>query len=160
MYNLHRKHNNPAVLVGPLSLTLMDCAQLSIRTQIQIYLETIFGVEFIHNGHTYIRAISPFEFVSCFRLTDELTYQLSQHCNSFCMDATIPVISLAQIFKQIRERCIHVRSCNFKICKPNQFAAPAACVQTFLNSAVGVRMPSHKVWVKEYTEDPKLPAVL
>jgi hypothetical protein len=76
------------------------------------------------------------------------------------MDSAIPAISSAWIFEQILKRFIHVRSSNFRICKPNQFAAPAACVQTFLNGAVGVRMPSHEVWVKEYMEDPELSAIL
>jgi hypothetical protein len=76
------------------------------------------------------------------------------------MDVAIPAISSAQIFKQILKHCIHVHSRNFKICKPNQFAAPGACIQTLLNGAVGVRMPSHEVWVKEYMEDPELLAIL
>jgi hypothetical protein len=160
MYNLHRKHNNPAVFVGSAVIDTNGLCPAFNRNMNSNLLENYFGMEFIHNGHTYILAIPPFKFVLCFRLTDELRYQLSQHCNSFCMDAAIPAISLAWIFEQILEHCIHVHSHNFEIYKPNQFATPAACVQTFLNGAVGVWMPSCEVWVKEHTEDPELSALL
>jgi len=76
------------------------------------------------------------------------------------MDAAIPAISLARIFKQVLDRCLHIRSRNFEICEPNQYAAPAAYVETYLNGAIGIRMPSRDVWVKPDTEDPELSAVL
>jgi hypothetical protein len=76
------------------------------------------------------------------------------------MDAAIPAITSAQILEQILERCIHICSCNFDIHKPNQFAAPTACVQSFLNGAIGVRMPFCDVWVKKYGEDPELSAIV
>jgi len=76
------------------------------------------------------------------------------------MDAAIPAISLAHIFKQVLDRCLHIRSQNFETCEPNQYAAPAAYVETYLNGAIGIRMPSRDVWVKSYTKDPELSAVL
>jgi hypothetical protein len=81
-------------------------------------------------------------------------------CNSFCMDTAIPAILSASTFKQILDCCIHVCSQNFKIHEPNQFATSATCDQTFLNGAIGVQMPSCKIWVKEYTDDPELLAIL
>jgi hypothetical protein len=76
------------------------------------------------------------------------------------MDAAIPAITSAQILKKILEGCIHICSCNFDIHKTNQFTAPTACVQSFLNGAIGVWMPSRNVWVKEYGEDPELSAIV
>ncbi len=91
MYNLHREHDNPAVLVGSAVIDTNGLCPV-INPNVNLKFGNYFGVEFIHDGHTYIQAISPFKFVSCLRLMDELTYQLSQHCNSFCMDAAIPAI--------------------------------------------------------------------
>jgi hypothetical protein len=119
-----------------------------------------FGIEFIHGDSTYVRSISPFEFARCFRLGDELTYKLSHPSNQFCFDAGIPALTSAQIFEQIHERCIHIRSRNFEIQEPNQFAAPAACVHAFLNGAIGVRLPDRESWIRAYQEDPELRAVL
>ena len=39
--------------------------------------------------------------------------------------------------------------------EPNQFAAPAACIQTFLNGAVGVRLPLPEQWAPGYLDDPE-----
>jgi hypothetical protein len=42
----------------------------------------------------------------------------------------------------------------------NQYTAPAACDQTFLNGAVGIRLPTHEHWVEAYQADKELSAVL
>jgi hypothetical protein len=39
---------------------------------------------------------------------------------------------------------------------PNQFAAPAATIQTLVNGAICARLPSHDRWVKAYANDSKL----
>jgi hypothetical protein len=119
-----------------------------------------FGIEFKHNGHTYGRAISPFEFVSCFCLTNELTFKLSHPSNVFCLDAAIPACTSALIFELVLDRCIQIRSSNFKIFEPNQYATPTACIQTFLNGAVGVRLPSPDQWVQAYLDDPETAAII
>ena len=119
-----------------------------------------FGIEFTHDGHTYVRAISPFEFVSCFYLTNELTYKLSHPTNTFCLDAAIPARTSVRIFEVLLNRCIEIRSSNFKIFQPTQFAAPAACIQTFLNGAVGVRLPSPEQWAQAYLDDPETRAII
>jgi hypothetical protein len=159
-YNLHHKQDNPTVLVGSAVVDVdRSCPAFSPNVNSNIFGH-YFEVKFVHNGHTYVRAISPFKFVSYFQLTNKLTYQLSQHCNYFCINTAIPLISLALIFKQILNRCIHVCSQNFKIHEPNQFAPPSACVETFLNGTIGVQMQSCKIWVKEYAGNLELLAVL
>jgi hypothetical protein len=140
-YNLHCEQDNPTVLAGS-TVIIVDRLFPAFSPNMNSYLSDHYFGEFVHNGHTYVQAISPFEFVSCLQLTNKLTYQLSQHCNYFCMDAAIPEILLARNFEQIFDCCIHVCSQNFEIHKPNQFAAPTACVQTLLDGAVGVQMPS------------------
>jgi len=107
-YNLHRDWDNPAVLVGS-SVVDVDglCPHFNPNVNVNLFGH-YFGVKFVAEGHTYVRAISPFEIVSCFWLTDELTYQLSQHSNAFCMDAAFPAISSARIFEQVLDWCLHI----------------------------------------------------
>ncbi len=76
------------------------------------------------------------------------------------MDAAIPGLTSARIFEIIFDWCIQIRRSNFKIIEPNQYAAPAACVQTFLNGAVGVRLPSPDQWAQAYLDDAKTAAIL
>ncbi len=78
----------------------------------------------------------------------------------FCLDATVPALTSAQIFEAILDRCIHICQKNFDIFEPNQYTAPAACVQAFLNGAVGVRLLSHEQWVKAYLDDIETAAIV
>jgi hypothetical protein len=76
------------------------------------------------------------------------------------MDAAIPGRTSARLFEQIYDRCVQIRCSNFEIYEPNQLAAPAAHVQTFLNGAIGVRLPIREQWVRAYRDDPELSAVM
>ena len=100
-----------------------------------------FGLEFLHDARTYVRAISPFEFASCFGLVDDLTYHLARPENRFALDAAIPAITSAWIFDHIIERLVTARDCNCELFNPSHQAAPAAPCQAFLSGAVGVRIP-------------------
>ena len=72
-YYLHRHNDNPSNLVGSAIFSDIDlCPPFNPITNTNGFGH-YFGIEFMHNGHTYVRAISPFEFVLCFCLTDELT---------------------------------------------------------------------------------------
>ncbi len=79
-----------------------------------------FGVEFVHEGHTYIQAISPFEFASCLRLTDKLRHKLSLPAHTFCLDTAIPGMMSARIFDQMHKQCIHIHLSNLEIMEPHQ----------------------------------------
>ena len=118
------------------------------------------GIEFLHDGHIYARPISPFEFVSCHQLGNEITYKLSHPSNTFCLGAAVPGLSSAHIFDNIHERCIHFRAQNCELSDPRQYAAPAAFTQSFLNSAVSVWLPSHQDWVDAYTSDPVMSTII
>ncbi len=136
-YNLHREHDNPSILPGA-SVVNVDglCPEFDAHKNTNLFGHH-FGIKFIHDGHTYVQAISLFEFISCFCLTNNLTYKLSHTSDIFCMDAAIPAITSSQIFELIYDHCIQIRCSNFKIYKPHRAAAPAAHVQLFLNGAVG-----------------------
>jgi hypothetical protein len=62
------------------------------------------------------------------------------------MDAAIPAISSARIFEQVLDRCLQIRSRNFEICEPNQYAAPAAYAKIYLHGTIGVRMGDPQVF--------------
>jgi hypothetical protein len=102
-YNHHRKHDNPSIVPGA-SIVNVDglCPEFDAHKNTNLFGHH-FGIEFIHDGHTYVQAILPFKFVSCFRLTDNLTYKLSHTSNIFCMDAAIPAITFSQMFNLIYE---------------------------------------------------------
>jgi hypothetical protein len=115
-----------------------------------------FGVEYHDDGHTFVRAISPFEFTSCFGLMDNLCYSLSQPRNWFALDAGIPSLTSAWIFDHILERLMSIRDSNMEIHQPNQYAAPAAMIQAFLGGAITMELPTHKCWIQAYDNDLEL----
>jgi hypothetical protein len=65
----------------------------------------------------------------------------------------------AQIFNQVHKQFIHIRSSNLKIMEPNQYIAPATCIQTFLNGAVGIPLPPRECWIATYKDDLELLAI-
>ena len=159
-YYLHCHDNNPSNLVGSAVVSVNNlCPPFTPLMHTNVFGH-YFGIEFKHDGHTYVRAISPFEFVSCFGLTDELTYKLSHPSNTFCLDAVIPARTSARIFEVLLDRCIQISSSNFEFFEPNQFAAPAVCIQTLLNGAVGVRLPSPDQWAQAYLDDPETNVII
>jgi len=159
-YYLHRHDDNPSTLVGSAIISDIDLyPPFNPITNTNVFGH-YFGIEFKNDGHTYVHTISPFEFVSCFCLTDELTYKLSHLSNAFCLDAAILARTSVGIFEVLLNRCIQIGSSNFEIFEPTQFAAPAACIQTFLNGAVGVCLPSPEQWAQAYLDDPETSAII
>jgi len=103
-YYLHRHDDNPSNLVGYAVFSDIHlCPPFNPITNTNVFGH-YFGIEFKHDGHTYVRAISLFEFVSCFCLTDELTYKLSHPPNAFCLDQAIPTRTSARIFEVLLGR--------------------------------------------------------
>jgi hypothetical protein len=48
---------------------------------------------------------------------------------------------------------------NSEIFSPNQFAAPAATIQAFVNGAIGVRLPSQERWIQACSNDTEMSAI-
>jgi hypothetical protein len=119
-----------------------------------------FGIKFHHEGHNYVRAISPFEFARCFHLDNDITYKLSHPSYIFCLDAAIPGCTSAHIFDQVLSRLVCIRNVNCSIFSPSQYTAPAACAQAFLNGAVGIKLPDKDQWVEAYSHDPIMRSIL
>jgi hypothetical protein len=74
-----------------------------------------FGIEFHDNDHTYVRPFSPFKFMLCFGLIDQLQYRLSQHGNWFALDAGIPALTSVWIFDHILDCLLSIRDSTTEI---------------------------------------------
>ena len=122
-------------------------------------IPAIFWHRFHHDGHTYIRAVSTYEFTRCFNLIEKIQYCLSHEQYKFGLDASMPGRTFAWLFEQVHSHLVYLRNSNSKIFSPNQFAAPAATIQTLVNGAVCTRLPSRECWVQAYTNDTELCAV-
>ena len=71
----------------------------------------------------------------------------------------MPGRTSAWLFEQVHSHLVYLRDLNSKTILPNQFAAPAARIQTLVNGAVRTRLPSRKRWVQAYINDTELCAV-
>jgi hypothetical protein len=63
------------------------------------------------------------------------------------------------IFDQVHSHLVYLHDANSELFSPNQFAAPAATIQTLFNGAICTRLPSKERWVQAYTNDTELCAV-
>jgi hypothetical protein len=89
-YYLHHPDANPSFLVGFAVISTDGLCPAFVPDKISNIFGHHFGVKFIHDGHTYVRTLSSFEFVSCHRLFDYLSYRLAHPSNMFCLDAATP----------------------------------------------------------------------
>ncbi len=84
---------------------------------------------------------------------------MSHERYKFGLDAAMPGCTLVWLFEHVHSHLVYLRDANSKIFLPNQFAAPAATIQTLVNSAICTHLPSHDHWVQAYASDPDLCAV-
>jgi hypothetical protein len=138
LYYLHLHTQNPSSVIGAAVINIDHLCPPFIPDKTPNIFGHHFGIIFLHNGQTYVCPITPFEFVLCHCLGDEITYKLSHPSNTFCLDATAPGVTSAWIIDKIHFFCSHIRVQNCKLFEPCQYTAPAACALAFLNNAVGV----------------------
>ena len=154
-YQLHRDADNPSIFAGSQVYSVDDiCPPFNASGTANLF-HHYFGVEYPCDGHTFVRPISPFEFASCFRLCDELTYRLSHSHYEFYLDSGIPALTSLWIFDCIYHHLSHLRDANCEIFDPSQHAAPAAPCHAFLNGAVGTKLPDTSRWKQAYADDPE-----
>jgi len=115
-----------------------------------------FGIKFHHDSHTYVCAISAYEFTCCFNLTEQIQYCLSHDKYKYGLDASMPAKTSAWIFEQVHSHLVHLRDANSKVFSPDQFAAPAATIQTLVNGAVCTTLPLREQWLQAYNNDVEL----
>jgi hypothetical protein len=118
-----------------------------------------FGIEFHDEDHSYVCAISSYKFVRCFGFTDHITYCLSHPTYKYAMDAVMPGRTSAWLLEQAHSHLLYIPDANSEIFLSNQFAAPAATIQAFVNGAIGVCLPSHEWWIQAYSNDTEMSAI-
>jgi hypothetical protein len=149
-YNLHCVGDNMNILAGSaVLLTIGLCTPLEACPNQNLF-QHFFGIKFHHHGHTYVRAISTFEFVCCFNLIESNQYRLSHEHHKHNLDAPVPAKTSAWVFKQVLSHLIFVRDSNCEDFLPNLFAAPAATTQNLFNGAVCTCLPSREHWISTY----------
>jgi hypothetical protein len=155
-YHLHHDKANSSILAGSSVLSGDSLCPPFEACPNQNLFQQYYGLEFNHAGHTYIRAISTFEFTHCFNLVDKLQYCLLHEKYKYGLDASMPTKTLAWIFEQVHSHLVHLRDSNSKVFLPNQFAAMAATIQILVNGAVCTCLPSRERWLQAYNNDVKL----
>jgi hypothetical protein len=106
--------------------------------------QQFFGIKFHFEGHTYICAISAYESTRCFSLVGQIQYHLSHDKYKYGLDASMPSKTLGWIFEQVHSHLVHLRDTHSKVFSLDQFAAPAATIQTLVNVAVCTTLPSRE----------------
>jgi hypothetical protein len=97
-----------------------------------------FRIKVHDKGHSYIRAISLYEFAHCFGFINQMTYHLSHPTYKFVIDAAMPARTLAWLLEQAHSYLAYLQDANSEVFLPIQFAAPAATIQAFINGVIGV----------------------
>ncbi len=71
----------------------------------------------------------------------------------------MPLKTLAWNFEQVHSHLVHLRDANSEVFSPDQFATPAATIQTLVNGAVCTTLPLCECWLQAYQNDSELRAV-
>jgi len=89
-YHLHRADSDATILAGSSVLSSGGLCPPFESCPNRNLFQQFFGIEFIHDGHTHIRAISTYEFACCFGLVESIQYHLSHERHKFGLDALMP----------------------------------------------------------------------
>jgi hypothetical protein len=104
LYFLHRRGGNSLSLNGLVMLSLDSlCPQFDGSPNTNLFCGH-FGIKFNCGDHHYVRAISLFEFASCYGFTNYLWYRLLQPDHWFTLNASIPALTSAWIFDHINDK--------------------------------------------------------
>ena len=156
LYFLHRNGMDESTTHGAAVCSLDGLCPPYTQTKSTNLFGHYFGVPFHSDGSTYVRPISPFEFMRNFGLVDDLTYKLSQPTFQCCAAHGIPARTSAWALDHVVDRLQHIRTANCQIFDPTRHAAAAASCQVFVNGAVGSRLPNADMWSKAYEHDPEM----
>jgi hypothetical protein len=141
-YYLHRPNTDTSSTLGSEVISVDGLCPVFKACPTTNIFQHYFGIEFHDEDHSYIRVISSYKFVRCFGFTNHITYCLSHPMYKYAMDAAMPGCTSAWLLEQAHLHLSYIRDANSEIFLPNQFAAPAATIQAFVNGAMGVRLPS------------------
>ena len=153
LYNLHRKGADQSSISGSSVLSADSLCPPYGASSNQNIFQHLFGIEFHHDGHTYVRPISAHEFTRCFQLTDEIQYRMSHDTHMHGLDASMPGRTSAWLFQHMYHVLINLRDSNTEILSPNQVAAPCASIQTLVSGTICTKLPSSERWKQAYSTD-------
>ena len=143
-YQLHRHGQDAAILAGSSVLSWESVCPPFESCPNKNLFQQFFGIEFHHDDHTYVRAISTYEFSRCFGLVENIQYPLSHDRHKFGLDAAMSGRTSSWIFDQTHSHLVYLCNANSEIFLPNQFSAPTATIQTLVNGAIRTRLPSRE----------------
>jgi hypothetical protein len=155
-YHLHCADDDAFILAGSGVLSLLSLCPLFEACPTRDLFQHFFGIEFYFDGHTYVCTISTFEFACCFNLIGNIQYRLSHEKYRFGMDASMPAWTSAWIFQQVHLQLVFLRDSNCEVFLPNQFAAPAATIQTLVNGTICTCLPLQERWLSAYNNNVEL----
>ena len=98
-YYLHRHGQDDSILAGSSVLSRESVCPPFESCPNQNLFQQFFGIEFHYNDHTYVRAISTYEFTRCFRLVDNIQYRMSHERYKFGLDASMPGRTSSWLFR-------------------------------------------------------------
>ncbi len=128
LYHLHCADKDATILSGSGVLSPLSLFPPFEACPTRNLFQNFFGIEFHFDSHTYVLAISTFEFAHCFNLVENMQYRLSHEKYHFGMgrfdaSADVPVGLSAGTFSTS-----FLCNSNCDVFSPNQFAAPAATI--------------------------------
>ncbi len=89
-YHLHSPNADASATIGSAVISIDGLCPVFNACPNPSIFQHYFGIEFHHEDHSYIRAISSYEFVCCFGFTDHITYSLSHSTYKYAMDSAMP----------------------------------------------------------------------
>jgi hypothetical protein len=122
-YHLHHDNANTSILAGSSVLSGGSLCPPFKACPNQNLFQQYYGLEFQHDGHTYVHAILTYKFTRCFNLVDKLQYRLSHKRYKYGLDASMPAKTSAWIFKQVHSHLVHLSDLNSKVLLPNHFCS-------------------------------------
>jgi hypothetical protein len=158
-YHLHPKGADSSVTLGSSVLSPDSLCPPFTANQTHNIFQQLFGVEFHHDGHTYVRPISSHEFTRCFQLTEKIQYRISHDTHRHNLTSSMPGRTSAWLFRQILQALCDLRDANTEIFSPNQIAAPCASIQTLVNGTICTKLPSTEQWLEAYRNDVEMCAL-
>jgi hypothetical protein len=155
-YHLHRHGQDASILAGSAVLSCESMCPPFKSCPNRNLFQQFFALSFITMiTHTFALYLL-IKFSRCFGLIEDIQYRLSHERYKFGLNAAMPGRISSWIFDQVHTHLVYMRDANSKIFSPNQFAAPAATIQTLVNGAICTRLPSRERWAQAYANDTEL----
>jgi hypothetical protein len=160
LYCLHQRDADTSIHHGSAVYSLNHlCPRYDASSSGNIFKQ-LFGIEFRCDDDVFVRPISPFEFVRCFDLRDDITYKLSQPTYHPLLSGAIPSRFSSHLLHMCHDRLRAIRDANLQIYDPSSHSAPAALANVFVNGAIGCRLPDSDAWKRAYTDDAECALIL